>query len=60
MGNIAPCQENVMNVKNQLFILATTTQTPETLRFLFNVCSQWADKEDAQLLFRLYTEACKK
>jgi hypothetical protein len=60
MGNIAPCQENVMNVKSQLFVLATTTQTPETLRFLFNVSANWADAEDRDLLFRLYLEACKK
>ena len=60
MGNIAPCQENVMNVKNQLFVLACSNPTPELLRNLFNVSSQWADKEDRELLFRLYLEACKK
>jgi hypothetical protein len=60
MGNIAPCQECVMTVKNMLFVLATTNPTPEALRFYFNVSLNWADKEDAKLLFRLYTEACKK
>lgn len=49
-----------MTVKNMLFVLATTNPTPEALRFYFNVSLNWADKEDAQLLFRLYTEACKK
>ena len=50
-----------MNVKNQIFILATTnTATPAQVRFLFNVCEQWADKDDAALLFRLYLEACKR
>jgi len=60
MGNIALRQECVMTVKNQIFVLACSNASPQILRDLFNLSLGWADKEDRELLFRLYLEACKK
>lgn len=49
-----------MSVKNQLFLIAcNNNNNPEVLRNLFNLSLGWADKDDRNLLFRLYLEACK-